>query len=194
MSKISALFLCLAAPVALASCASATVVHGEVGRDKLFPYGTYKHEVKLVLPAHGEAPEKKFEFSGIVQLKPDAVHVVVFSFLGTTAFKIDEDLKTGEIRTAIYVAQMKKFEPRLKEYYGILRELLIAGATPPVDGARLRWVKTDDQGRPIEMRTVGLEKNAIFKLLDFDANRIPARFLIEHPGFSVEVRVKSYEI
>lgn len=194
MNKIVALLLLFLFSAILSSCASSKVVHGPVGHEKLFPYGTYKHEVKLVLPAHGAAPEKKFEFSGLVQLKPDVVHVVVFSFLGTTAFKINEDLKTGEIQTEIYVAQMKRFEPRLKEYYGILREVLIAGAEPPADGSRLQWIHTNEKGLPTEMRTVGLDKNATFKLHDFDSNGIPGEFLIEHPDFSVQVQVKSYEI
>jgi hypothetical protein len=195
MTKIAVLlWLSALAPVFLISCASSKIVSDSTDHRKLFPFGVYKHEVKLVLPARGEAPEKKFEFSGIVQLKPDAVHVVVFSFLGTTAFKINEDLKTGEIKTEIYVAQMKRFEPRLKEYYALLREVLIADATPPGAGAHLKWTHTNEKGQPTEMRTVGLDKDAVFKLEDFDANGIPGKFLIEHANFLVEVQVQSYEI
>jgi len=190
--------LVVAAPLVLGACASSKISpvgqESLVGHERLFPFGTYRHEVRLILPAHADQPEKKFEFSGLVQLKPEAVHVVVFSFLGTTAFKINEDLKTGEIQTEVYVAQLKKFEPRLKEYYAILREVLIAGSTPPAEGSRLKWIRTNEKGQPTEMQTVGLDKNATFKLEEYDGSGIPNRFLIEHPNFTVEVRVKSYEI
>jgi len=179
----------------LMSCASPRkTVSGSVTHEKLFPYGTYMQKVSLTLPAKAGREEKNFNFNGVVQLKPDAIHVAGMSFFGTTAFKIDEDRKTGEIKTEVYVEQMKKYEPRLKEYYQILREILIADAKPSHDSSHLKWLRTNEKGLPVEMETVGFDKNAVFRLDGFDENGIPSEFSIDQDTFSVKVQVSSYDI
>lgn len=188
--------ICVTATVlGLLSCASPRkAVNGAVLREKLFPYGTYTQKVSLTLPAKAGADKKSFNFTGVVQLTPDAIHVAGMSFFGTTAFKIDEDRKTGEIKTEVYIEQMKKFEPRLKEYYQILREILIADAKPDQDVSHLKWLRMNGNGQPVEMKTVGFDKNAEFQLDGFDENGIPNEFDIEQEAFSVKVRVSGYDL
>jgi hypothetical protein len=194
-SQLAAILLVASVPLILFSCAGKKTIHGERAQDRLFPNGTYKHEVKLLLPAREGMPEEKsFNFNGLVRLEDAKIQVVVFSFFGTTAFKIIEDLKTGEVKSEVYVGVLRKFEPRIQDYYKILREVLLAGSVAPSEGSRLKWVRTDDRGLPLEVETVGLEKNAVFKLSRFDEHRIPAEFLIEHPHFKVTVKVASYEL
>ena len=189
------LLLLCSVPYFITSCSSSQKhVSGSVSHDKLFPYGTYMHKVTLTLLARDDRAEKKFKFSGVVQLKPDAIHVVGLSFLGTTAFKVDEDRKTGEIETAVYVDQMKKYEPRLREYYLILREILVADSSPNLDERHLKVIRTNEKGFPVEMETMGFAKNAALKLSDFDQNGIPGVFVIEQANFSVTVQVTGYEI
>jgi hypothetical protein len=169
--------------------ASGLVSHGE-----LFPYGTYMHKVTLVIPAKSGNAEKKLELNGVVQLRAGAVHVVGLSFFGTTAFKIDENRDTGEIKIEVYVDQMKKYEPRLREYYLLLREVLLAKSGPSQNQGRLKVIQTNEIGLPIEMETVGFDSNASFRLSRFDKNGVPAEFAIESARFSVKVEVTGYEI
>jgi len=185
--------------LSLFSCASSPkTVSGTVSHDKLFPDGTYMQKVSLTLPGKAGPESKHFNFNGVVQLKPDAIHVAGMTFLGTTAFKIDEDRKTGEIKIEVYVEQMKKFEPKLKGYYQILREILIASAKPDPRGqenaGHLKWLRTNGKGQPTEMETVGFDKNADFLLGNYDDNGIPNEFDITQDTFSVKVQVSGYDI
>jgi hypothetical protein len=182
----------------VASCAShniqvAQVPTGTASQARLFPYGNYKHKVSLTVTARPDTAEKKFNFTGIVQLKADAIRIVVLSDFGMTAFKINENLLTGDIQTEVFVPQMKKFEPRIREYYLILREILLAGNQPPTGNSHLKWIKANEQGLPLEIQTVGLEQNATFKLSGFDKNKIPTGFSIEHPHFEVDAQVAGYD-
>jgi hypothetical protein len=181
MKKILFFFILCAflSLILFSSCASQKLVEGKTvsgspAHDRIFPDGTYQHKVTLTLkrPAPGQSKAGKFDFTGIVQMDPAAIHIAVLSYFGTTAFKIAENLKTGEIKMDVYIDQLKKFEPRLKEYYLILREILLAKRS----------------------RAEGLQENAHFRITEFDKNGIPTAFSIEHPDFDVSVKVVGYEI
>jgi hypothetical protein len=173
--KFAALLLLLTTPVFFSSCASQKVVSSEVAANRLFPDGNYRHKVSLTLPARASAPERKFDFTGVVQIKSDVIRVVVLSFFGTTAFKINDDLKTGNIDTEIYVPQLKKFEPKIRAYYAALRQVLLSGPKPQGEEEKL-------------------DNAATFKITSYDDHHIPSEFEIHHPDFLVDVKVVSYEL
>lgn len=175
--KTALALLFLFAPALLASCSSSQKhVGGAVSQGKLFPDGTYEHKVTILIAAKEGVAERKIELTGVVQLKADAIHVVGLSYFGTTAFKIDENRATGEIKTEVFIDQMKKYEAHLKEFYLLLREVLLAQGHP-------QFIRTGNKATPIEVRLSG-----------FDQNGIPAEFAIENSNFSVKVRVTGYEI
>lgn len=161
---------------------------------RLFPDGTYSHDVRLTLPPREGSTEKHFSFNGVVRIKPESIEVVGLSFLGMTAFRIFENRKNGEIKSEIYFEPMRKHEAKLKLYYQILREVLLVGSQSNLAADKIKVITFNERGLPTEIVTVGLDKNADFKLGRFDERGIPAQFSIEHPNFKVEVTVTSYEI
>ena len=102
--------------------------------------------------------------------------LVGLSAFGTTAFKIDEDRKSGDVQTQVYLEPMKKYEARLTEYYLILRELLVATSDSSGDTTHLKVTQTNEKGFPVELETRGFEKNAKLELRNFDLNGIPCEF------------------
>lgn len=181
--------------VLLCSCASQKIISQNVSRERLFPDGVYQHQVKLTIVKTDHSDEKSFSFSGIVKLDPAQVQVVVLSHFGTTVAKMIENRKSGEFKTEIYIDAMKKFEPKMKDYYSILRLLLLAKSSSPEKNEKgLKWVKTDETGFPTELITEGLDQNATFYVTKFDKNHYPEEMKIVHPKFSVEIQVSGYEI
>ena len=161
------------------SCAQNRISTRSDSQDRLFPYGTYRHKIHLTLPPNDGQPEKSFNFTGIVQLKPEGVRISVLSFLGTTSFRISEETASGEIKTEVFLAPLKRFEPRIQEYYRVLRELLFAKAEKP---------------QPPEFKLAVQGMETVFRINEFNASGMPLEFLIEHPRFKVTVKVVDYEI
>jgi hypothetical protein len=167
------------------------VSSGKLSHERIFPYGTYKHDVELAVSlANGQS--RQFNFSGIVQLKTDTTQVVGLSQFGTTVFKLTENLKTGEIQTQIFLEEMKKGESRIRDYYGILREIL--NGSNLKQPAQLKWTKTNAAGYPIEMETVGAPDITLLKITQFDENQVPVEFSMDNSKFHIKVKVTEYEI
>lgn len=162
-------------------------------RDRLFPFGVYRHDVSLFIPKTEKNSELKFDFNGVVKLAPETIQMVALSHFGTTVFKLNEDLKTGKVTTEIFVDQMKKFESKLPEYYSILRLFLLARLPAENAENKLRFTKTRDDGLPEEAETTGLEKNATFRFVKYDQLAIPSEVEIAHPAYSVTIKVRERE-
>ena len=191
--SISALLLFSLVPV-LGGCASQYVVLENVAHHRLFPNGVYKHKVKLTIVSNGTSPEKKFSFDGVVQLSDESIRVVVLSFFGTTMLKINDNLKTGELQTEVFLPQIKKFEPKLRDYYSILKLVLIMSATRPDDSGKIVWTKVNDKGLPLELKTSAQDKEVSFKFENYDKADIPEEVSLTHPTFKAEIKVTGYEI
>ncbi len=196
MKLRSVAWLALVFCAALPACAPKKVKMISQGgtRDQLFPYGVYKHDVGLVMAKTDTSPEKKFDFTGVVKVNADQIQLVGLSYFGTTVFKVLEDRKTGEVKTEVFVEQMKKFESKIPEYYSTLRLFLIARLPLVSKLHQLQWNKIDSRGFPLEAATVDLEKNAVFRFKNYDLNNIPTEITIEHPNFTVAVKVSDYDI
>ena len=160
----------------------------------LFPNGVYKHDVGLTMGKTETSEEKKFDFTGIVKVNAEQIQLVGLSYFGTTVFKITENRKTGEIKTDVFVEQMKKYESKIPEYYSTLRLFLIASLPLETHARQLTWSKIDGRGFPVEARTVDYEKNAVFRFKNYDFNSIPTEISIEHPNFTVQIKVRDYDL
>ena len=90
----------------------------------LFPYGAYRHKVNIqVLEPKDVRP---MEMRGAVSVTAQEIRVVGLSTFGTTIFRIEENLKTGEIKKEYYLEIIKKNPQRFVEFYYLIRELLTA--------------------------------------------------------------------
>lgn len=185
--------------VALGGCASRQVAAPlPEQREMLFPYGIYKQKVSLALPDAANASGfsgHQIQFNGVAQIRADLIRVVILSHFGTTVAKIEENRVTGEVKTEIYAAAMKKHEDRVQEYYSVLKHVLLAPAQADKD-PHLHWLKKDEQGRPLEIETEGFDHNATFRLASYDEHGIPARISIDRlgNGVKVEVEVTGYDL
>ncbi len=136
--------------------------------DRLFPEGTYQHSVKI----HTEQPAPRtMEMRGIVASRPDKLKVIGLSTFNTTIFRIEEDLKTGEIKKEFYLDIIRQHEARFIEFYQLIRELLIA-KKGELDFTR---------------------KGAHFLVSAPDAQGIYRHIQITHPQFSLDIEVTAYE-
>ena len=162
--------------------------HSENPSNNLFPSGTYRHNVTLTTSAFAQV----YRFSGVLRLYTDYVQIAVLSQFGTTEFKIYENLKTGEIKTEIFRPEFKKFEPRLNEYYRVLRLVLLS--KNKAHGDLLKWKSVNEKGYPLDIDALVDQNEVHFRLSAYDDNNIPGKFEISHPQFNVSVEVSGYEI
>lgn len=149
-------------------------------RELVFPYGTYKHDVHLEFrePPNLASPnEKVFDLKGIVKIDEKDIKVAALSPFGTTVFTILENRITDEVKVEVYVESLKKLEPKLREYYAVVRAMLLA----PMPLSR---------ELPSELRA----KETLLRFSEYDDNKIPLNVLIEHERFNVNVVVSGYEI
>lgn len=168
MMRRAFLFFCLAWLVGCAS--SYQVKEGTTpSSDRLFPDGTYRHDVTLSLP-NGQ----QHHFQGVVKLAPDKIEVVGLSFFNTTVFRVIDDRKGGEPDVHIYVPQLKSQEDKVRSLFGTLRDMLLL---PPGE---------------IEKRE--LPGGAKVSVANYDEKHIPRNLKIEGPKFTVDVKVIGYEI
>jgi hypothetical protein len=133
----------------------------------LFPYGTYRHEVSV----HVLRPARDMDLRGVVSCDENHIKAVGLSFFGTTMFRIDEDLRTGEIKKEFFLDAIERHQAEFMRYYRLIHALLDAPAGQSDferDGAR-------------------------FHAGDFDDKGIPRRVRIEHPEFTVDLKVTKYE-
>jgi hypothetical protein len=154
-------------------CSSKKVMTSTGPRIQLFPPGVYQHDVALTIKSNSADNEKKYHLSGVVKLSKDEVMVVVLSSFGLTELKIHENLKTNALDFEISRPGMKKFEPQMKEYYKVLKTVLLEPASSS------EHTETQD--------------GATFEFLNYDKNKVPGLIKIENPHFKVEITVTAYE-
>jgi hypothetical protein len=146
--------------------------HKGANQNRLFPYGTYEHAVTVKVK---RPQEKSYHFNGVVKLGEERIEIVAMSFLGTTEFRIQDDFKTKAIKVDIYRDSVKQFEPRLREYYGILKLIFELPPQPPTD---IKW------------------KNQVihFVVTSYDKDGVPEKIHVVHTDFDIDIKVTSYDI
>ena len=185
MKRLVVLFLIVA------SCAGApkTSRVATSDRDRLFPFGTYRHKVDLTVKLNSEK-NRSFKLDGIVDLREEKIQVIGISAFGTTEFKIVEDRKSGAISIEIYRDQLKKAENRFRDYYSVLRRLLDAKMKRGAD-SELVWAEFDETG-PLKLTEA--RTGSTFYLSQFDRNKIPTALEVHHREFSALIKVVGYEL
>jgi hypothetical protein len=166
-------FLSVLSLVLLCGCGTTKVNNHKGGAgNRLFPYGTYEHAVTLKVK---HPQEKTYRFNGVVKLAEDRVEIVALSFLGTTEFRIQDDLKAKTTKVDIYRDSFKQFEPRLRDYYGILKLIFDLPPQPPSD---IKWKN----------------QSIHFVVTSYDKDNVPEKIHVEHPDFNIDIKVTSYDI
>jgi hypothetical protein len=138
------------------------------GSDLAYPYGKYQHKVKVELI---EAA-RKMNVSGVIESHEDQLRIVGISSFGTTVFRIDENLKTGELNKEFYVEALRKNEDRVMFFYSLMKELL----------------KTPKETTEFE------RQGARFILSGPDENKIYRHVAINHPQVNLDIEVTGYEL
>ncbi len=166
-----------------AGCASKSIRSNTQLDLRLFPLGFYRHEVSLdIVSSAIDATPKSFSFSGMIRLQEDAIDIVVLSPFNTTLIKMHEDLILKLVTTQVFVEDLKKHESKFKDYYFVLKALLLA--------------HRDEKGNgPQGFTSVDASNQiATYLFTNYDEHGIPDRIRVKHPRFNIEVKVSSYEI
>jgi len=152
--------------LALAACVSKPIAPPAPSA-LAFPAGTYQHKVNVQVVQ----PPRSLDLRGVIKSSPESLKVVGLSSFNTTVFRINENLKTGEIEKEFYVDAMKRAEDKFMFFYQLLKELQLA---PKGQN------EFDRQG-------------AHFKLSAPDELGIPRKIEVTHPQVVLHIEVTSYE-
>jgi len=151
----------------------------------LFPPGVYEQRITLTPSAPNRNPQA---FGGILSIKKEKIEVVGLSPFGTTVFHIQEELPSKKISLNIYVAELKRFENRIRDYYSVMRKILMAPRAGNWD-AGVKVEKRDERGRPTQ----------VFLPMDvaisrYDQVGVPGEISFLTEDHKISVLVKSYEL
>ena len=94
--------------------------------DLLFPYGTYRHNVDLVVLTGEETTSKKFNFVGVIQSSTEQIKMTALSPLGMSIFKVVENLRTEQVDVQIFMSSLEKYKNQFSDYYKLIRVLFSA--------------------------------------------------------------------
>lgn len=134
-----------------------------------FPFGSYQHLVHVHVNKNG-VPD--MDLRGVVRASDQRIQVVGLSTMNTTLFRIDENLRTGEIKKEFYLDVMRKHESRFMEFYKLIRALL----TLPKGVTEVR------------------QNGAQFLLSQPDDRGIYRRISILHPYVQLQIEVSDYAL
>jgi hypothetical protein len=192
MKTCLALLLSLGFIVGTASCSARRIRTPSLSHELLFPLGVYNHNVQIKTLSGTAEESKTFSFKGVVKISSEDIKISGLSAFGTTLFKFSEDRSSGKVEFTNYLEALKKHEAKFRDYYSILKLLLVAPRTLTAkDGLRL--VREKD-GLPEEFETLGLEPKAVFIFKKYDGNGIPEEIEIQHPNFLISIRVSGYDV
>lgn len=166
LNRMGAIFLSTFLVLGLASCAHRPT--SPVTSEHLFAYGTYKHQVQVDVIT----PPRKMEMRGVVAYTPTQLKVVGLSPFGTTLFRIEENLTTGEVKKEFYMDAIQKHETQFLQFYSMIRAMV----TGP------------------SQRTEFTQDGADFVVSEPDVRGVYRKINVKHSRFNLEVRVTDYEI
>jgi hypothetical protein len=135
-----------------------------------FPFGTYQHKVTAT-PKSGKM-QKPVELSGVVQSREHDLRVVGLSPVGSTVFRMHEDLCEGKITKEFYVEELKKQEGHLDVLYQMVKAALFAPKDRPdfmYRGAHIQLSEPDEKG-------------------------IPRKIELDHPYIDIKIDVTGYQV
>ena len=135
--------------------------------DGIYPFGTYQHYVRIQILN----PPRTMDLRGVVSYQPEHLKVVGLSAFGTTLFRIDESLTTGELKKEFFLEIMQQHPEQFVTFYNLIREIITAPK------GTMEFTK----------------QNAHFLLSDPDELGIPRKIHVEHPQFILDVEVTSYD-
>lgn len=160
------------------SCAH-KVIHKDLTDEKLlFPDGRYFHHVYLTLSPSVSMPKKKFDFDGILEIKPETIKLIGLSPLGTSLLRITEDRKTGKVDIDVFFPVLKKLQNSILEYYSVVQMM----------------IKTSRNPRSTELKIPLAKETAVLQFETFDKNHFPEKIVVQHPKFSLIIEMRGYEI
>jgi hypothetical protein len=134
----------------------------------IYPFGKYQHKVKIKT----REPERTMEMRGVVSYTPEAIKVIGLSTFNTTIFRIEENLKTGEIKKEFYLEIIRKHQDRFMNFYYLIRELITA-----------------------PKGTIDFTRNgAHFTFSEPDKLGIYTKIHIDHPQVLLDVEVDDYDL
>lgn len=136
--------------------------------DMTFPFGTYRHHVTAQPLMKRDLP--KMDLVGVVKSEPNELRVVGLSPVGSTVFRIHEDLKSGKIEREFYVESLKQHERHFMALYEMIKAVLFA----PKGRERFEF------------------QGAKFHLSKPDEKSIPRLVEIEHPYLNLKIEVTDY--
>jgi len=135
----------------------------------IYPYGKYQHGVKVKALTPGQ--ERTMEMNGIVSYSADFIKVIGLSTFGTTLFRIDENLKTGELKKEFYLDIIRNHEAQFLNFYRLIRELITAP----------KGITDFQRG------------DAHFVLTEPDESGIYCKIHVDHPQVILDIKVNDYE-
>lgn len=163
--KVPAFFL--AGLILISGCASG--LRRPDPAQMAFPYGTYQHKVNIT-PKFRKGINP-IEVSGVVQSRQHDLRLVGLTPVGSTAFRIHEDLCEHKITKEFYIEELKKNEQHFEPLFQMIKAALFARKDTPdfmYHGAHIHLSEPDGQN-------------------------IPRKIEIDHPQIEIEIDVTGYK-
>jgi hypothetical protein len=138
--------------------------------DMAFPFGTYHHQVTVTPKKNPEI--KPIEVSGVVKSEPYDLRVVGLSPVGSTVFRIHEDLCAGTVTKEFYIEDLRKNEKHFESLHKLIKAVMFARKDKPdfnYYGAHVKLSKPDEKW-------------------------IPRRIDVDHPSIRLNIEVTGYEV
>ena len=137
-----------------------------------FPPGNYRHQVHVeILNAPADAP-KSLDFQGALKLTHDEIKLVALSPMGTSLFRLTENLKTQEVQKEFYLESMQKNQTQVLRLYSLIRLAILARRDQSQiqqGDSQISFSNLDKDGVPATIKV----KNPHF-LLSIQVEKVPA--------------------
>jgi hypothetical protein len=140
-------------------------------RPHLFPNGIYSHKITMI-----DSQGKKREFHGFLRLSEHEITVVGLSNMGTTFFKLSENIISEKISYRFYYPVPKKFKKSFVTIYSSMKKIFLV----PLAGHSSHYV---DSKHEIEVH-----------MSRYDKNRIPMALAIKYRNYSMLINLDKYQI
>ncbi len=172
--------------LSLAACTHYQVSDPSKASTQLYPDGNYRHFITMELS--GGRSQK---FQGVVSIKPESIVIVGLSPFGNSMFRITDSRGKDEPKFDIYFEPLRKYEPKLRQFYSLLRELLIL---PSNGESKSTSDKVLDAQSRLSSLNVTADKKTTLTFGNYDLRNIPLHVRIERDDFKVDIEVGEYEI
>lgn len=188
---IKSLFLSglIVVAIFIMACASQPLIIAAGPRDRLFPFGTYRHSVSVLLKkgtmnGKPEGPTTQ-QFSGLVDIRKERVKVIATSPFGTTLFRLTQDRDMSEPTMETDLDALKKAAPGIKKF---MRPVLALLDFP---------IRNRELPREIEIPDASDSENSLggpvhVTLSRYDAGQIPKQAKLKTDAFEITVKVDDY--